>query len=393
MPRPLRTIKAKNFRSLADVDVDFRDFNVLIGPNGSGKSNLLKVLSFVRDTARFDIGQAIEQAGGFDRVIRQSPGVAAVTLTIEGVTSTFASGNARDSYTLSLSRVGHAVDRSESLKYKRVEGRGKRRTIKAHGQEVAVEGEDSGPNTPSLRLASDDVSALGALARVADEQIGDGPREFFSFLSDIRYLDPVVDEARTPTRISRATLDDSASNLSAALFTLYQQDPDGFQAVKTDLARCLPGLHDITFDQIGGATRAVVVQLHERGLGAPVDLADASFGTVRVLALLTALHEPEPPQLTVIEEVDHGLHPYALDVLVDRLREASNRTQIIVASHSPTLVNRLAADEIIISDRDPKTGASIIPARSADEIADLLGEGDWRAGELWFSGMLGGVPR
>lgn len=53
----------------------------------------------------------------------------------------------------------------------------------------------------------------------------------------------------------------------------------------------------------------VVAELHENGLRRPIELADASFGTVRMLALLTALHDPDPPALTVIEEVDHGLHP------------------------------------------------------------------------------------
>lgn len=57
--QPLHSIKVKNFRSLAEADIEFSSLSVLIGPNGSGKSNLLKTLSFVRDTARFDISQAI----------------------------------------------------------------------------------------------------------------------------------------------------------------------------------------------------------------------------------------------------------------------------------------------------------------------------------------------
>lgn len=112
-----------------------------------------------------------------------------------------------------------------------------------------------------------------------------------------------------------------------------------------------------------------------------------------MLALLVALHDPAPPPLTAIEEIDHGLHPYALDLLADRLRDASERTQLLVTTHSPTFVNRLRPEEVVICDRDPATGASIIPARSAEELRGAMDASDLRLGERWFSGALGGVPQ
>ena len=144
----------------------------------------------------------------------------------------------------------------------------------------------------------------------------------------------------------------------------------------------------------------VVAELHENGLRRPIELADASFGTVRMLALLTALHDPDPPNLTVIEEVDHGLHPYALDVLVNRMREASGRTQIIAVSHSPTLVNRLESEELILCDRDPETGESVIPVPTAGQLAASRGtsgrglggalvlRSPRRSAERWLGGAL-----
>lgn len=394
MSLPLRSVKATNFRSLGDVTVDFGELNVLIGPNGSGKSNLLKVLSFVRDTARFDIGQAIAMMGGVDHVIRRAEGVTRMSLQIDADVTEFAGTKSRDSYTLTLEPGDGAVEREESFKFKRVRGQGRRYVMSAKGREVTG-GEDRSRlnRQPLIQLSSDDVSALGAVARVHNPELGDGPAQFFSFLSGIRYLEPDVERARTPSRISTTTLADDASNLSAALYTLREQAPDSFQDLVRDLSRCLPGLDDIVFEPYGGSTSSVLVRLQERGLSDPIDLADASFGTVRALALLVALHEQEPPALTVIEEVDHGLHPYALDVIVDRMRESSTRTQLLVASHSPTLVNRLDPSEIIVCDRDPETGASVIPAISSEEIAEATNGSDWQAGELWFSGILGGVPR
>ncbi|HSV67786.1 MAG TPA: AAA family ATPase [Mycobacteriales bacterium] len=143
---------------------------------------------------------------------------------------------------------------------------------------------------------------------------------------------------------------------------------------------------------VGGATRAVAVQLIERGVAQPIELADASFGTVRLLALLAALQEPHPAPFLAVEEIDHGLHPYALDVLVDRLRAASGRTQILAAAHSPTLLNRLEPEEIVVCDCDPDTGASIISAVSTAQVRAALTASEWRAGELWLSGAIRGVP-
>jgi predicted ATPase len=99
--------------------------------------------------------------------------------------------------------------------------------------------------------------------------------------------------------------------------------------------------------------------------------------------------------LTCVEELDHGFHPYVFDRLVERLREASERTQFLIATHSPTLVNRLRADELIVCERDPQTGASRIPAIDSEKVRAMeqRAQGRLRLGELWFTGSLGGIPR
>lgn len=102
------------------------------------------------------------------------------------------------------------------------------------------------------------------------------------------------------------------------------------------------------------------------------------------------LHDPKPPKLSCVEEIDHGFHPYALDRIVERLRLASERTQILVATHSPALVNRLDSKELIVCERDINTGSSLIPAIDADLVREMEEESNLPLGELWFSGTLGG---
>jgi predicted ATPase len=119
-------------------------------------------------------------------------------------------------------------------------------------------------------------------------------------------------------------------------------------------------------------------------------LADASYGTVRLLGLLALLYDPKPPALTCIEEIDTGLHPQALELLVERLREASEWSQFIIATHSPALADRLKPEELVICER-LQDGSSAIPAVSTAEVRRIVRQSEGLPlGELWFSGALGG---
>lgn len=389
MAQRLTRIAAKNFRSLQDVDVQLGAFNVLIGPNGSGKTNVLNTLRFLATTFRFDLSEALLEWRGFDHVQRQAKDRGAVRLVVEGLVTPNASANARDAYTLTLRRNATAtVTREEEFTFKRTQGQGRR--IRVQGKRISID--ENGDPYLTRELATARTTGLATLPKLSDDEGGQGIRDFAEFLASVRVLEPNVEAARAPSRRSDAVLEPDASNLADALRRLSERDPDAFAELQRDLGRCLPGLLAVEVVDVGGASRASAVQLLEAGVTAPVELADASFGTVRLLALLCALHEPAPPPFTAIEEIDHGLHPYALDILVDRLRAASAKTQILAATHSPTFVNRLSDKEIIVCERDAHTGASLIPATTGEEIRAALSEGDLRAGELWFAGALGGVP-
>ncbi|MGL5862110.1 MAG: AAA family ATPase [Phycicoccus sp.] len=390
--QPITRIRAKNFRSLADVDVHLGPFTVLVGPNGSGKTNLLQVPQFLGMTARFDLDEAITQWGGFDRIQRQAEQTGEVILEIEGQVTDHSSQGATDQYTLTLrqSSAG-ALSRSETFLFKRKAGQGRRISLGGGKATVTLENVEGGGRV-TKKLAGTRTTALATLPRLSDEDGGLGIRAFAGMLQGIRLYEPNVEQARTPALAYEGRLAEDASNLADAMMRLRQEDQDAWSDLLSDMRRCLPGLRDIQFQPVGGAGRSIVVQLIENGLTTPIDLRDASFGTVRLLALLCLLHDPKPPKFVAIEEIDHGLHPYALDILADRLRAASERTQVVVATHSPTFVNRLTPDEMVICERDPSTGASIIPATTTSDIERALAGYDGRAGELWFAGALGGVP-
>ncbi len=395
----LTRLEVSNFRSLADVEVPLGDLTVLVGPNGSGKTNVLNVLRFLAATARFDLVAAIDQWGGFEHVRRSgvSKGSQKVKIKVSGQLTKHASEKALDEYELVFGEASKGLTRSEVFTFKRTSGRGRRITVK--NKQVAItetllpfgssDGGTTGATTHGPMFATAQTTGLSTLPRLDS---GEGISTLANFLLSVRVLEPDMREARRPSRMIEGRLSDDASNLASALYYLKQADEEAFAGLENEMRYCLPGLRKINFSPMGGAGRAVAVSLTERGITSPVELADASFGTVRMLVLLTALHEPNPPPLMAIEEVDHGLHPYALDILVDRLRAASEKTQLLITTHSPTLVSQLKSNELVVCGRDAETSASVIPCRSSDELEEAKRKSGLSLGELWFAGSLGGVP-
>jgi predicted ATPase len=166
---------------------------------------------------------------------------------------------------------------------------------------------------------------------------------------------------------------------------------DIFALLEEDLVAIVPSVSKIVFNKLGGTDDSTYsIELEEKGLSGTTRLAEASFGTVRALALLAMLHDPNPPRLTCVEEIDHGLHPHALDRIVERMRSASRRTQLLVVTHSPALANRLHPHELVVCERNVEEGSSLIPAISRRNVAKMAAASGLLPGELWFSGALGG---
>lgn len=398
-------LRAENFESLQHVAVKLRPLNVLVGPNGAGKSNLLDVVAFLGDSVREDLGPALERRGGFERVrFRGELSEELVRIHVSANVTRYSSLTAPDEYDLSFRTFPARVRREdsnesermtllrrwESFQFKRLQGPGRRITINGSKMQVA----DPGVATHSRRLLRTDSLGLSTLPRLAMEEGGGEVRRMADLFESFRVFDVNVERARSPSFVDDTQmLAHDGENLAAFLWGL-SHDEELFAALEEDTKAFIPGLMKLHFRNLGGADEAVAIELEEAGLNARTTLREASFGTVRALALLAMLYDPNPPPLTCVEEIDHGLHPYVFERLVERLRDASTRTQFLIATHSPALVNRLDPSELIVCERDPETGASRIPAIDPERVqamAEKL-EGELGLGEIWFTGTLGGVP-
>jgi predicted ATPase len=394
----LLRLDVQNFRSLRRISVPLGPLTVLVGPNGVGKSNVLKVFDFLADIIRTDLEPALDAQGGFDEVAfwggPRPP--ATMSIGLKALWTTHASLNAPDEYGLTVRRTAlrdgetFSLSRRETFIFKRTKGRGRRITISGERAKVLDTGTTHGDaereNFGIRRLSS----GLSTLPRLALTDGGAEVSRVADRLSSFRVFDVDVREARLPSNYKdeRGRLTPDASNLAAFLFRLTN-DASRWERLVEDACAALPQLEDLDF-VTQPQTDKVSILLHERGLRRSTSLADASYGTVRLLGLLALLYDPEPPALTCVEEIDHGLHPQALELLVDRLREASDRSQFLVATHSPALVDRLRPEEFVVCERDAH-GASMIPAIPAERVNEIVAESeDLPLGELWFSGALGG---
>ncbi|MDA2806633.1 AAA family ATPase [Nocardiopsis suaedae] len=397
MRKRLLELEVANFRSLREVTVPLKPLNVLVGPNGVGKTNVLDVFRFLCDIVNLDIRPSLDQRGGFAKTAFR--GDRAPTSMRIKLTSTW-SPNSRESspdvYELTLKRRRsggkETVSREETFQFKRTKGPGRR--IKISGQKAVVattsDGHDEGPER-SIGLSAE-TSGLSTLPRLDEEAGGKEVLALTDALRSFRVFEMDVELARMSSRVADSRrLQDDGANLAAFLMKLQREHPETWERLVDDARTVLPHLEGIFFEFPSGPAREVIVVLHEKGLRMPTQLGDASYGTIRLLGLLALLYDPSPPLLTCIEEIDHGLHPHALELLVNRLREASERTQFLIATHSPALADRLRPDEIIVCERD-EDGASRIPALDTDHIRAIVeASEDLPLGELWFSGALGGA--
>ena len=130
--------------------------------------------------------------------------------------------------------------------------------------------------------------------------------------------------------------------------------------------------------------------LHEAGFSSPVPATRLSDGTIRFVALLATLLMPDSPPLVCIDEPELGLHPDAVSLIADLMVDASDRTQLIVATHSDALVSALSGqpDAVIACERIG-TGTTL-RRLDADKLAHWLK--DYALGDLWRMGELGANP-
>lgn len=149
------------------------------------------------------------------------------------------------------------------------------------------------------------------------------------------------------------------------------------------LAERIPRLERIDAELM--ADGRLLLQVKDAPFEDPILAKFASDGTLRMLAYLTVLYDPEPGPLVGIEEPENQLHPRLLPLLAEECRSASRRGQLLVTTHSPYFVNGLRPPELWVLDRglDGYTRAQRVS--ELPRVAAFVQEGG-ALGDLWMEG-------
>ncbi len=336
----IASVAFRNFKALRSARLELAPFNLVIGPNGAGKTSLIQALLRLRTLARLPLREPRPES-------ERLPESAEITFNFtpphDGLEAVLA---CVDETTCDLLQV------------------------------------------VPLSRGDGSLDWAGLRARLLTVR---------GYLLDHRAI------AAPVYPVSSDELASDGSNLAARLAALHARAPAAYAGLHEELLRLFPEYSALVLEPAQGsfALRLAGPDEDVIGDGGLVPAADLSQGTLYALALLALAHDPTPPAVVCIEEVDRGIHPRLLREIRDVLYRLSYPAdyghdrapvQVIATTHSPLLLDlfRDHPEEVVIAE---KSGRAATFSRLSDraDIADLLAEGG-SLGDLWYSGILGGVP-
>lgn len=385
----LKSIKPTNLLSFGPdtQELELRPLNVLIGPNGSGKSNLIEAISLLQAAPK-DLPAPIREGGGVqDWIWRGEPKAPSACLEVIAKNPN-PHGMQPLRYALAFKERGQRFalieekienenpDRGHDKPYIYFELQGNRAMLnyKDEGQRQ-LRPEDIDPEQSILAQRKDpdhypELTGLGeAFSRMRFYR-----EWFFGRYAPLR----LPQKADLPNDF---LLEDS-SNLGLMLSKLRLQ-PKAKEQFHEALRTLYEGIKDFEVS-IEGST--VQVFLQENNIIMPA--TRLSDGTIRYICLLAILCHPKPPPLICIEEPELGLHPDILPDIGKLLREASERCQLIVTTHSDTLVDVLTdtPESVVVCEKHD--GQTQLKRLEKYKLTNWLEK--YQLGELWASGGIGG---
>lgn len=331
----IATVAFRNFKALRSARLELAPFNLVVGPNGSGKTSLIQAVMQLSRLARLPLREPVPEA-------ERMPEAAEITFGFarphDGLEATLACVNETACDLLQVAPLprGEGVDDWAGLRARLL-------TARAYRLDHVAMAE------PTYPVSSDELAWNGG-------------------------------------------------NLAARLAALRERTPEAYAGLEAEVLRLFPEYSAL---ELAPGRGSFALRLKDEAETAPVGAGELSQGTLYTLALLALAFDPAPPAIVGIEELDRGMHPRMLRDVRDTLYRLSYPAdygherapvQVIVTTHSPQMLDlfRDHPEEVVIAE---KAGRAATFSRLSDraDIEELLAEGA-SLGDLWYSGVLGGVP-
>jgi predicted ATPase len=378
-----KELSIQGFRRLYDVQFSLRPLSVMIGANGTGKTSILDVLSLLANSAQGKLTESITDLSGLGSVLTYDK---AEELHLGISMSVPAHEPLEYSLRLQPQGVAYAII-EEKLSQRRAGYAQPFLHIDSHGPDIKYfEADQRKLQRPTWEHKPLETS-LSQVPKMFRE-----PEDFRNRLSSSTFYHVLNVDPRSPVRLPQsmrpATLPGrNGEELVACLYYLRETERDRFDAIEDALRAAFPRFDRLDFPPVAAGT--IALAWRETDFSRPLYLHQLSEGTLRFLWLATLLQSPGLTALTLLDEPEVSLHPELLGLLADLLREASNRTQLIVATHSDRLIRFLQPNEILIMD---STDDGMTTLKWANELDLEKWLKDYSLDELWSNGRLGARP-
>lgn len=325
----LRSVRIQGYRPFADFQARLGPVEVLVGANGSGKSSFLEFLKFLRDALNQDIPPEIV-AGSIGQLLFHSPGPERFSWSLEVELGDELPVRYRGELMGPVGRSSVSSEIVEAAASETQDGL----LLDAGRKAVRMRDPATGvlPERPNK---SKSVMQLG-LAMANDPSLGTlyGLREYIRGWRFYGALNLALERIRRPVPTEQeAVLREDAGNLSSVLHFLFTEHPREFEELQQLLRSVVPGFRYLKVKAYGGPGQ-VMGTWREEGVSHGLTLADLSDGILQLICWATLCLQPNPPTLVCIDEPDQGVHPRTLPVLAGLFEKASERTQLLLATHS-----------------------------------------------------------
>lgn len=383
----LRRIQLENFKAVQNSkSIRLTPLTVFVGNNGSGKSSIIEGLLTYQMIIQQGLDVAMNYWRGFDYIRNRAlsheirsksdpkllePNPVKLKLSYK-------------SYSLSIAltkSANHLIIAEERIEFGKIAAivRSSDGSVSDPINDKAI---GKSPSTEVIFKMSQVRQYLRELNQDGrDEEILD-----WQFLN----LNPAIMGNPIPLRLStnQIKLNPDASNLGHYLLDLYRRNIEAFNGLVETLQYVLPYAKDLQIQETSPLEleQRVYLQMTEGDFKIPGWLL--STGTLRVVAILALLRHPSPPPLIVIEELENGLDPRTINLLIEEIRNAieSGTTQVIITTHSPYLLDQLHLSQIIIVERSD-TGEPIF-SRPSDRPTLENWSKQFTPGQLYTMGQL-----
>jgi predicted ATPase len=381
-PPRIERLHVRNYRALKDITLEkLTPLTVLLGPNGSGKSTVFDVFAFLSECFSDGLRRAWERRGRF-RELRSRDQDGSIVIEIQYREKP---GTPLITYHLEIEeRTKGPVIKREFLRWKRGHPAAPFHFLDyQYGQGKVITGEN--PESSDTRiekpLSGPDVLAVNTLGTLAENPRVIALRSFITGWH-LSYLS--ADAARgNPEAGAEERLSPTGSNLPNVVQYLREQHPQRLEQIFETLRRRIPRIEKVEAEVLQDSRLLLLVK--DAPFSTPVLSRFVSDGTLKMLAYLTVLYDPDPPRLIGIEEPENYLHPRLLPELAEECQQASDRTQLIVTTHSPFFINPLRPEEVRVLHRAADGYTRVRRVSDMPGIQAFLDQGA-NLGELWMEG-------